>query len=71
MLKVIPTPKGFTSTAGRDVYSDNHGPQNHDLTTENLLQAARSVDDAFKQRGLYDALKHSDMYTDRDGTDAV
>jgi hypothetical protein len=71
MLKVIPTPKGFISTAGRDVYSDNHGPQQNALATENLLQAARSVDDEFKKRGLYDALKHSDMYTDRDGPDAV
>jgi hypothetical protein len=26
MLRVIPAPKGFVSTASRDVYSDNQGP---------------------------------------------
>ncbi|MDR1684965.1 MAG: hypothetical protein LBR82_00730 [Desulfovibrio sp.] len=70
MLKVIPTPKGFISTAKRDVYSDNQGPTKGGLTTERLICAAKSVDEEFKKRKLYDALKKSDMYSARDIGDA-
>jgi hypothetical protein len=70
MLKVIPTPKGFISTAKRDVYSANHGPEKEVLTTERLLQAAESVNEEFKKRGFYDALKRSEMYIERDASNA-
>jgi hypothetical protein len=48
MLKVIPTPKGFVSTAGRDADSDNYEPVAEGLTTEKLIHAAKSAGDEFR-----------------------
>jgi hypothetical protein len=70
MLRVIPAPRGFVSTASRDVYSDNHGPVDGELSTERLIQAASSVNEEFKTRKFYDALKKSEMYTGGDRVDA-
>jgi hypothetical protein len=60
MLRINPAPESFRSTAKRDVFSDNSGAE---ITTERLLETAKAVHREFDNKGLYDAIKESNLYS--------
>jgi hypothetical protein len=65
MLRINPTPKGFVSTADRDIYSDNNGSE---ITTER--RSARGVHAMFQEKGYYQSIMDSDMYAKGENDDA-
>ena len=60
MLIKNPAPKGFISTASRDIYSDNTG---QDITTEKINESAKQVHNIFQKKGYYSAIKESQLFT--------
>jgi hypothetical protein len=61
MITVNPAPKSFVSTAKKDICSDNSGPN---VSTEQVVESARKIHKTFQERGYYDALKASPLYTE-------
>jgi hypothetical protein len=66
MLYINETPEGFKSTANRDIYSED--VEQVELTTESIMASVCKVHDAFKEHGIYEAIKNSDLYTHGSGT---
>jgi hypothetical protein len=67
MLTINPTPKGFTSTANRDIYSENSSTT---VTTKQIIDSAKDVHHIFQENGYYQAIMESDMYIKRQNDDA-
>jgi hypothetical protein len=61
MLFINPLPRGFKSSADKDIYSDNS--RQKALTTDGVVKSAKDVHRIFQDKGYYDAIKKSDMYT--------
>ena len=68
MLIINPAPKSFVSTAKRDIFSDNSGP-GPEISTEQVVESANLVHKTFQERGYYDAIKNSPLYSKGDGDD--
>lgn len=59
MLIKNPAPKGFVSTATRDIYSENTGG---DITTEKIVTSAKHIHNVFQEKGYYSAIKASTLF---------
>jgi len=68
MLIVNPAPKNFVSTAKRDIFSDNSGPD-QDVPAEQIIKSANFVHKTFQERGYYSTIKNSSLYTKGDADD--
>jgi hypothetical protein len=68
MLFFNPAPKGFKSSASKDVSSEN--TLTKALSTEEVITSAKEVHKIFQDKGYYKAIKDSDMYIKGDDEDA-
>ena len=68
MLIVNPAPKSFVSTAKKDIFSENSGP-GLAVSTAQVIESAKLVHKTFQERGYYDAIKNSPLYSKGDEDD--
>lgn len=59
-LKINPAPASFKSPARKNIESDNEGAY---LETGKILNAGEKVHLYFREKGFYNAIRESDLYS--------
>lgn len=59
-LRINPAPASFRSPACKNIESDNKGTS---FDTGTILNAGKQVHSFFKEKGFYEAIRESDLYS--------